>query len=328
MSEGPRNAYDPAEGRMGGTRGDHFQYDSQDISHSLAPERYNSAEGEAFLDEINWTGLQNTFWKAALRIDPERALDQHIAVRKNVYFHRLSWEIAKAVPPTRMILFDFEKAQHRARILKVPEDLYALKVFFHEQVHVATGQQDPEDPKNNIRSGLGQHGPMGIKLLHWVVEGMNEWEARHQMADYVAEHGFKQYSSEDVGLFLSQVQNDETGHEMAMAFLEGIVALFAHEFTVPADDREKVWNGFRRAHYRNTDLLCDEYKKVFSAVLGEDKMKEIAHIQSPRQLLKIITDEDSILGRLRSIDSLLADKLKGMADTPYRDENGNEIIEL
>lgn len=328
MHEGPRNPYDPAEGRIGGTRGGHILYDSQDIIHSVSPERYASPEGEAFLKQIKWDGLQSMFSRAARRIDPERADDQHIAMRQNVYFHRLQWEIAKAIPPTRMILFDFEKCQRRARHLNVSEDLYALKVLFHEQVHVATGQQDSEDPRENQRAGLGQHGPMGIKLLHWVVEGMNEWEGRRFMKDYVGEYGFKNYSSEDVVLFLSEVDKDETGHEMAIAFLEGIVALFAREYTVPPDDREQVWNAFRRAHYRNTDLLSDEYRRVFSSVLGQDRIKEIAHIQNPRQLLKVITDSESVMSRLTRIDVPLATRLKYMADTPYKDEEGNEIIEL
>jgi len=306
------SANDPAEGRMGDLRVSKAERALEKAKYGIDPDLYKSTEGEHFLDAINWRGLQEMFESLARKIDPEREKQPHIAERDDVYFIRMQ-ELAIQDPPSRLIGFDFDGIRSRARKFENPafEDLYVLKVLLHEEAHIAAGGET-----GRVLGSIGQG---------WLDEGLDELIAQHLMPEYVRRYGFKNYTVEDVNKFLvrNQLEGDFPNYDMAAAFLEGIIAIFAHDYASPPDNREQVFNGFVRAHFRDANLLAEEYRNVFSVVLGEDKMSDIAHATSGRMLLGYLTDSQPLMKRLQEVDAPLADRLKMLAQKSDRNTSPN-----
>lgn len=303
---------DAAEGRMGALRATEAKRNVEKQKYASNPMAYQSAEGDRFLDAINWRGMQEMFEALARRIDPEREKEAHIAERDDVYF--VKGQLALQRPPLRIIELDFDGIRARARKFNDPvfEDLYALKILLHEEAHIAAGGKG-----GRVLSSKGQG---------WLGEGLDELIAQNLMPEYVRRYGYKNYTAEDVQKFVQSdmVQGDLPSYQMAGAFIEGVIAIFARDFATPPDNREQVFNGLMRAHFRDANLLRKEYRKVFTAVLGEDKMPEIAAAPRGRALLRLLTESETAMARLRQIDAPLAERLKVLADSPLTEKEIEE----
>src|SRR3989338_2389610 len=113
-----RAGHDRGERRMGDLRATEAKRRAEKEKYTSNPKVYESAEGERFLFEINWRGMQEMFESLARKIDPEREKQTHIAERDDVYF--VKGQLALQRPPLRIVELDFDGIQARARRFKDP----------------------------------------------------------------------------------------------------------------------------------------------------------------------------------------------------------------
>ena len=293
---------------MGGVRASEVERTLEKQKYASNLNAYKSVEGENFLDAINWRGMQEIFEGLARKIDPEREKEMHIAGRDDVYF--VKGQLAFQRPALRIIELDFDGIRARATKFNNPvlADLYTLKILLHEQAHIATG---------------GEYGFLrGSAEGVWLGEGLDELIAQRLLPEYVRLYGFKNYTVEDVKLFLNRItdEGDLRTYDIACGFIEAVIALFARDYAIPSDNREQVFNGLMRAHFRDADLLSEGYREVFTAVFGKDKMPEIAKAPTARVLLMLLTDSDVLMMRLRDIDAPLAVRLNRLLESPIKDD--------
>src|SRR5262245_52857728 len=108
------------EARVGGLR-EEWAFDSVLDKVRTRERILSQPNGEQFLKQINWAGLETIFQEYAIRSDPNYLLYKHdlIATSDRIRFFdrsdRHGSASAECYPTVRLILFDFDSLQKQAR---------------------------------------------------------------------------------------------------------------------------------------------------------------------------------------------------------------------